>query len=163
MQLDLRLYPDPVLTEICVPIEPTNPEVAELAHEMCAELIPWKAAGLAAPQVGYSWQLFVMRINEQSVICVNPSIDPKSGKLLLEDKEGCLSVPDVIVKVVRWNTIELQYQDLQGRKHFLPLTGFGARVAQHEYEHLQGRTILDHLSGKRLERTLERYNAQQGL
>lgn len=163
MQLELHMYPDPVLSEVCVPIDPQSPETAELAQEMVSNLVPWKAAGLAAPQVGYSWQLFVMRINDLPVICVNPFIDLKDGRLLLEEKEACLSLPGVLVKVVRWNSIELQYHDLQGKKHYSPLTGLAARVAQHEYEHLQGRTILDHLSGKRLERTLERYNAQKGL
>jgi peptide deformylase len=157
VQIDLRLYPDEILSRKCEEVDPTASEVRELASEMMTKLEPWGAMGLAAPQVGYSWRLFVMRAENLLLACVNPRFDKNRAFLLNEEKELCLSIPGIHVPVARYHRIELEYQSLSGEKNYQVLSRWAARCAQHEIDHLDGITILDHLTGDRKKRALERY------
>jgi peptide deformylase len=58
-------------------------------------------------------------------------------------EEGCLSVPDRRELVERYQEVTVQFWDLQGQWHIQTLTGFPARIFQHEYDHLQGTLFLD--------------------
>ncbi|MCL4415565.1 MAG: peptide deformylase [Actinobacteria bacterium] len=115
-----------------------------------------EGVGLAAPQVGKSFQLFITKPTQKSriQIFINPVIISKNHKKqnIEEQKpakksvksrkgiklEGCLSLPNIWGEVERSNEVELSYLDEKGREHVKVFTGFPATIIQHEYDHLQG-------------------------
>jgi peptide deformylase len=97
--------------------------------------------GLAAPQVGMPYRLFVMRTNAQWLVCVNPVI-VRRGADFDTEQEGCLSFPGQFVDVARHRVIDVQYQDESGKTISRTLKGLDARVFAHELDHLQGECIL---------------------
>jgi peptide deformylase len=111
-------------------------EVADLAKDMLKCMFENDGIGLAAPQIGISKRIFVMGNPQQSYICVNPKI--LSGQGQVKDQEGCLSFPGLWLHVNRYETIQVEYQDILGKQHQREFTGLIARVFQHEYDHLDG-------------------------
>jgi len=96
--------------------------------------------GLAAPQVGLRVRLFVMQIDDRKYVCVNPEI-LDHGTETETNEEGCLSFPDLYVKVKRVTEITVRYWDENGEEHNEVLTGLASRCFQHELDHLNGVTF----------------------
>lgn len=103
-----------------------------------------EGAGLAAPQIGISERVTVARIGEEFIPLINPEILWKSEKTVFGE-EGCLSLPNVWLSVPRATDIVLQYFDPKGKEHEKKLSGFDARVVQHEVDHLDGKLIIDYV------------------
>lgn len=105
-----------------------------------------KGVGLAAPQIGESWRVFITRPTEKSAIRVfiNPEISFASPELTdgvpeRDNKlEGCLSIPNVWGKVKRASKIKLAYIDEIGKIHEETFEGFLATIIQHETDHVNG-------------------------
>ena len=106
-------------------------------------------AGLAAPQIGVDLQLLVFGSNTRNprypdrplvppTVLINPVITPQDT-VTENDWEGCLSVPGLRGEVPRWSHIRYQGFDQYGDPIDRTVTGFHARVVQHEYDHLIGR------------------------
>ena len=104
-----------------------------------------EGAGLAAPQIGISERVTVARIGEEFIPLVNPEILWKSEQIVLGE-EGCLSLPNVWLNVPRSTDIILRYVDVKGKEFEKKLSGFDARVVQHEVDHLDGVLIVDYQS-----------------
>ena len=105
--------------------------------------------GLAAPQVGVSKRLIIVglpihRDDEDCPIIamINPIIVSKSPETDIDD-EGCLSLPGITGNIERSKTIDVEWMDIKGRKMKKKIVGFGARVVQHEVDHLDGILISD--------------------
>ncbi len=94
-------------------------------------------AGLAANQISYLDRIVVVWRTTHWVVMVNPVIEILKGKWGLSH-EGCLSRPGVNVKVKRAKRIKVSYYDANSKINNIKLTGFLARVAQHEVDHLNG-------------------------
>lgn len=97
---------------------------------------------IAAPQIGYSNRIFVTKFAEIPVV-----ITPKILQVDTEEDvvlEGCLSVPNTTVPVSRPKEIEVSYVDHLGRPKRKFLKDSVARVFLHEYDHIEGRLIIDH-------------------
>lgn len=107
--------------------------------------------GLAAPQVGRSIRLFITKIGEDKRVFINPEILEYSEETCLIT-EGCISVPGIREEVERPKEVVVKYQDEEGQEYQETFTGILARVIQHEYDHLEGKTFIDRLSN--LRRTL---------
>ncbi|WP_298623991.1 peptide deformylase [uncultured Legionella sp.] len=149
-----------VLTSKAEKIEfPLHPSDKELIVSMKAKLIELGGVGLAAPQVNQSKQIIVIYIPDEARllrdnidstypihVLINPSYEPVQSKGKIEDYEGCYSVSSKAGKVLRYQSINVQYVDEQGREHQQCETGFYARVLQHEIDHLNGVLITDHLT-----------------
>jgi len=108
-----------------------------------------RGIGLAAPQIGESLRLAIVDLSEDlpqegRLLLINPVILEQEGQALGE--EGCLSLPEVYLKVARSTRIVLRYQDLEGREFTREFRDFPARVIQHELDHLEGRVIVDRVS-----------------
>lgn len=104
------------------------------------------AAGIAAPQVGLPFAMALVPADDErtKMICViNPVITRKSVKRSFNE-EGCLSYPDCRVPVWRNQEIEVEFYDQTGEVRTGRVTGFAARVWQHEIDHLNGVTMTDH-------------------
>lgn len=105
-----------------------------------------KGVGLAAPQIGEPWRIFITRPTEKSAIRVfiNPKIARASyaktdGVPERENKlEGCLSIPKIWGRVKRTGELTLHYQDETGAPHREKFTGFIATIIQHETDHTNG-------------------------
>jgi peptide deformylase len=98
--------------------------------------------GLAGPQVAIEQRLLVCRIGERSLSLMNPEVRTAGISGLLT--EGCLSLPDTLVTVLRPERIEVRGYDDRGCRQAFSATGLWARVIQHELDHLNGVLILDH-------------------
>ena len=142
--MNVVLYPDAPLLEKAVPYEDAGPELAALADDMIETMRAHEGVGLAGPQVGLSKRIFVMQEPEHEPRCfINPEIVEKEGEELGE--EGCLSMPRVYGQVPRATRIRLLAMDERGRELDVELTGFAARIVQHEYDHLEGILFPDRL------------------
>ncbi|WP_435257746.1 peptide deformylase [Thioclava sp. FR2] len=147
--LPIVFWPDARLSTRCEAVDPRDPSVAQLAHDMLETMYAAPGRGLAAPQVGVAKRVFVMDIGwkegpKAPVICVNPRILWRSDTAAT-GPEGCLSIPEVVTDVARATEIRLAWTDLSGAEHEEHLTGFAAICAQHEYDHLEGIVTFDRL------------------
>lgn len=116
----------------------SNPLVdpVQLAIDLTETMINSKGVGLAAPQIGISARAFVMSANP--VIAVfNPIIVDQSKETVLLE-EGCLSYPELLVKVKRPRTIKVRFTRPNGEIVTEKYTGITARIFLHELDHLDG-------------------------
>ncbi len=141
--------PAAVLTTPAKPVISFDKKLAQLIADMKDSLIAArnpKGVGLAAPQIGEPWRVFVTRPTESDPIGVfiNPEITSVSetktkGVPGRENKlEGCLSVPHIWGRVKRVVSLTLRWQDEQGRSHEKKFSGFLATIIQHETDHING-------------------------
>lgn len=151
--LDLVLYPKPVLREQSKPIKEITPELEQLFEDMTEAMYVYDGVGLAAPQIGESLQLAIVDVGEGPLILVNPEIIEKSEEKETVE-EGCLSLPDIRVDVMRPEKCVVQALNEKGEKVEYNADGLFARALQHEIDHLNGRLIIDHAST--IQRTLLR-------
>jgi len=137
-------------------------EVEHILAEECQHLISQMmlavsqagGVGIAAPQINHSVRIFIMcsKPNERypdaplmpPTAIINPEILHYSNDTV-KDWEGCLSVPSMRGLVPRHDQIKVRYFDQQGHEHQKELTGFIARIFQHELDHLNGLTFIDQL------------------
>ena len=143
-----------VLSSVALPVEdPTHPKVLNLIQEMKNILIAHGGgAGLAAPQIGVSKQVVICsfdRTPENLQGMINPSYLP-AGEETVESWEGCFSVPLTFVKIARFKTIDATYLTAEGETIAQTLTGFPAKVFQHECDHLKGCLITNHEGDKKV-------------
>jgi peptide deformylase len=147
--LPIRLWPDPVLARRAEPVTAFDASLRLLADDMLETMYAAPGRGLAAPQVGVLRRLFVMDVGWKEgtptpLVIVNPVLSQPSADTAVLG-EGCLSIPEVLADVRRPAEVTLDWQDLEGQLHSARLTGFAARCAQHEADHLDGVLTLDRL------------------
>jgi peptide deformylase len=140
-----------ILYDACLPVDLDNPAVVLALPEVIAELFRamyvGAAVGLAAPQIGVRWQLAVVdtfclhRPRGRKIVLINPCLSGTSS--MVRRKEECLSLPCESGKVSRHARIRVTNSTLGNTTEVLNLTGFLARVVQHEMDHLQGILISD--------------------
>ena len=140
-------YPDPRLRQTCTPVETADESVRALAERMLEVMFDSRGVGLAAPQVGVTVRLLVASpsFEEQDrIVLINPRI--VADDAWEEMEEGCLSFPGVYCKIRRRQTITVESLGLDGDLMTQELEGFGARIVQHEMDHLDGRLLVDRMS-----------------
>lgn len=148
MHQDLKiiLWPDPRLKKMSKPVEAFGDALKALSGRMLELMREAKGVGLAAPQVGLNIRLFVMNATGEPAddrVYVNPVLTDGDGEE--ESEEGCLSLPDIHVNVVRFKQMKMSAHDLDGRPIEEAATGFVARVWQHEFDHLNGTMLTDRM------------------
>lgn len=146
--LRIVCYPDPVLRTRAKPIEAVTDRVRAVARRMIELMHESSGVGLAAPQVGLSWRLFVAnpdRQLDQDRAFVNPVLNNLSRDGL-EQEEGCLSIPGVNGQIVRPQAVTIDALDLDGNPFQLTGNELSARVWQHETDHLDGVLIIDRMA-----------------
>jgi peptide deformylase len=142
-KITIKTYPDPCLLDISEPVEKGTQEVIDTLDRMAELVTQQQGAGLAAPQIGINKRLIVVRIDNRVYQYINPEIIEKSDEVV-EDYEGCLSLPGVILKVPRAKTIKVRVYTLTGKKQTFEAAGLMARVIQHEIDHLDGKLLIDY-------------------
>ena len=158
-KLRIELYPTEVLRTKAPEIE-ANDEIRAVADRMVNLMKGADGIGLAAPQVGLSWRLFVAHvpphegdIDDPDYPCnsvdpqafINPEIIESSNDLEPFD-EGCLSLPGITGEVRRPSRVTMKATDLDGNEITIKASGLLARCWQHEIDHLDGVLILDKMS-----------------
>lgn len=145
--LTIIRYPDPRLKKLSQAVTVFDDELKSLANRMLELMRAAKGVGLAAPQVGINQRLFVMNHTgnpEDDRVYANPVLTPLDGES--ESEEGCLSLPDIHINVIRADKVRLEAQDVDGKPVTLDRDGFEARVWQHETDHLLGVMLTDRMS-----------------
>lgn len=129
---------DPILREEMPRFDFKNPPMDphELAHILAQTMIKNDGFGLAAPQIGLPYRVFVV-IGSPILCCFNPKIvDVSEDELVME--EGCLSYPNLFVKIKRPQVIRIRYTRPDGVTVTEQYQDLTARVMQHELDHLDG-------------------------
>jgi peptide deformylase len=140
----IRQYPDPVLRMRAREVEQFDGDLARLVERMTRLMEDANGAGLAANQVGILRRVFVFYPDPESdpIAVVNPVIT-EPGDEVETDAEGCLSMQGVQVPVERPTRVRLEGRDPEGNELSVELSDLGARIAQHELDHLDGVLILE--------------------
>jgi peptide deformylase len=140
----IRQYPDPALRMRANQVENFDDDLARLVERMTALMRDANGVGLAATQVGILRRVFVFQADEEEepAAVVNPQVEARGSETAAGD-EGCLSIQGVLVSVERPCSVVLTGQDVSGGDYRRELAGPGARVAQHELDHLDGVLMLD--------------------
>lgn len=153
----LRTIGDPVLRQKTRRVTVFDARLEKLAKTMIEVMLREEGVGLAANQVGVLSRLFVWRSPEnedERYVYVNPEIVERS-EACCTDSEGCLSVPGTTMQVSRSEEVTVEAQDLTGKPIRVHLTGFLARIVQHEIDHLEGQLIIDRTSPEERRRVLK--------
>jgi len=145
--LKVVTYPHPVLTERAKEIVRLDDWVEKLVRRMWQIMHERRGVGLAGNQVGLALRLFTFNETgepEDDRVLINPEIIDEQG--WAEGEEGCLSLPEVYVKVRRRRRVVIEGLDLTGKKVQLDLADLPARIMQHELDHLEGTMIHQRIS-----------------
>lgn len=155
MLLPIYLYGQPVLRKVAENVPSDYPELPKLAENMFATMDKASGVGLAAPQVGLALRMFVVdgnglaedypECNGYKRCMINPEIVESSEETDTKD-EGCLSIPGIYEPVKRPTWIVVKYLDENLVEHQERVEGFAARMTLHEYDHLDGKMFIDHVS-----------------
>lgn len=154
MLLPLAYYPDPILRKKAARVEYIDDSLRQLVSDMVETMHANRGIGLAGPQVFHSLMLFVTCVPYQrpdgrwirgrNRVYLNPEIfstGPETGL----SEEGCLSIPNIPFKIERPSLITIAATDLTGARFEETMEGLFAFNFLHEYDHLNGILILDHL------------------
>jgi peptide deformylase len=125
-----------------------TPELRSLLADMADTMAALNGAGLAAPQIGEAWRVVIFGTDAPNprypdaeivprTVLINPELEPL-GSQMQTGWEGCLSVPGMRGLVPRYLQLHYRGVDLQGRPIDRQVSGFHARVVQHEVDHLDG-------------------------
>jgi peptide deformylase len=139
---------DPRLFEVAKPVASFDtPQLHELVQDMQHTMEMLNGAGLAAPQIGIGLQVVIFGVTHNPrypdaeevpyTVLINPKIAPLDQEME-EEWEGCLSVPGMRGLVPRYKRLRYQGYDQYGKTIDRSVSGFHARVVQHECDHLQG-------------------------
>jgi len=148
---DLRIvhYPAAVLRRKARSIGAVDDHVRAVAARMAELMKEAEGVGLAAPQVGLGWRLFVAKPDRDpdtpARVFINPVLKNPSRQTAPRE-EGCLSIPGVYAEVTRPTAITIEALDEHGRPFTLTSDDLAARVWQHETDHLDGVLILDRMT-----------------
>ena len=162
--LPIITLPDPVLRRISTPVETFDAELKRLADDMLDTMYEAPGVGLAAIQVNIPKRLLVLDVSDeedgkQPLVLVNPKI-LRLGDDMRIYEEGCLSLPDVRIDIERPSTLNVAYQDLEGRPHEMAADGLLATAIQHEIDHLDGKLIIDFLTRLKRDMIIRRFKKQ---
>jgi len=161
-KLDIVLYPEQGLREVCTPVKEMTDEIDKLIDDMFYTMYDAPGIGLAAPQIAVQKRIIVVDVsekNDQPIALINPEIIRSAGKISWE--EGCLSLPGIYGKVTRPSDIIVKGMNREGKMVEIEADELLAICLQHEIDHLNGKMFIDHLSGLKRTRALQQFRKQQ--
>ncbi len=143
-ELKIRTLGEPVLKKGVRLVDKVTDHHRKMLSEMARLMYAVSGVGLAAPQVGISEALIVVDGGTGLYKLVNPRIAKATGQQISE--EGCLSVPEVGVRVKRAKSVVVEALDENGKPVMIEVEDLLACIFQHEIDHLNGHLIIDHAS-----------------
>jgi peptide deformylase len=136
-------------------------QIQQIIEDMKSATLDWESTrphevgvALAAIQIDKPLKIVVIRNNfddkddKSFSVFINPEVTKLEGEIE-EDYEGCLSVQDIYGKVPRYSKVRIRALDEQGRQIRVKAEGFLARILQHEIDHINGITFIDHIKNHR--------------
>jgi peptide deformylase len=182
--LPLVIAPDPLLKKVSKPVDKIDDALRGLMKDMVQTMYAERGVGLAAVQVGVLKRVLVMDVdyeieehdhhhhhhgdhcNHNHVTNANPRffVNPEiieSSKDSVSYNEGCLSFPGARSEVIRPSTVVVKYLDFNGAEKTESMTGLLATCIQHEIDHLNGVTFVDHISKVKREMILKKIKKYQ--
>ena len=162
--LPIITLPDPFLRKKSLPVDIIDDALKSFLDDMVETMYHDNGVGLAAVQVGMHKRILVvdpkgmddtMPRSMFPLKVINPEIIVKSEKLCILN-EGCLSVPDEDVDILRPEEVTIKFLDIDAKERVIECTGWFARILQHEIDHLDGKTIVDYVSGLKKDMILRR-------
>jgi peptide deformylase len=149
-KLPIVLAPDPVLKQICQPVDVIDDDVRARLDDMFDTMYAAPGIGLSAPQVADGRRLIVCDVardgeGPQAYRMINPEITWQSEEQV-QAEEGCLSIPDHYGEVSRFREIKVTYLDPEGESQELEANGLLSACLQHEIDHLDGVLFIDYLT-----------------
>lgn len=163
MILPIVAYGHPVLRKIAHDITPDYPGLEKLIEDMWETMYASSGVGLAAPQVNRDIRLFVVDTEQMfrnmdeeekaeypgdqgiKELFINAHIEELEGDEWPYN-EGCLSIPKIREDIFRQEIVKLSYIDATFTNHTKTFTGISARVVLHEFDHIEGKLFIDHIS-----------------
>jgi peptide deformylase len=156
--VELIKFTDPALRKVPETFDFEVGNAKELADTLWEECRRLKGLGLSANQVGIDSKVFVMGVDEKNRKNVfNPQVISVSKDTELA-REGCLSYPGLWLSVKRPKEVTLSYQTVDGTHVVETFIGLQARIAQHEFDHMEGLNFSDHVSQLKLDMALKSLN-----
>lgn len=157
---DIIALPNPHLRKKSQRVGIITPAIKQVINDMIDATVNWDESrehevgvALAAVQIDQLYRIVVVRNDYDNkedltfTTFINPEIVKLEGEIV-EDYEGCLSVPDVYGKVPRYNKVRIKALDINGKPIRVTAEGFLARIFQHEIDHTQGIVFIDHIKDK---------------
>ena len=134
---------NPILRQSAIEFDFNNDvEPEKLATEMAPIMFEYNGIGLAAPQVGSNYRMFLIGDPEQALACFNPKVVSMSEELVY-GTEGCLTFPGLFLRIGRPKEVVAEFTDLHGKEQTMTFTDIMARCYCHELEHLDGILYTD--------------------
>lgn len=154
---DIIVVPEPNLRRRSQRVGVITDDIKQLIADMIKATVDWEdsrdheaSVGLAGVQVNQLYRIFLVRndyediSNKNFTVFINPEIVKRIGPMV-EDYEGCLSVPDIYGKVPRYSSVKVKALNEQGESFRVTADGFLARILQHETDHTNGILFVDHI------------------
>lgn len=156
--MELLKFTDPALRNVPSAFDFDSQDAKELADTLWNECRRLQGLGLSANQVGIDAKVFVMGTDEANRKNIfNPQVISVSKETELA-REGCLSYPGLWLSVKRPKEVTLSYQTVTGEHVVERFVGLQARIAQHEFDHMEGLNFSDHVSQLKLDMALKSLN-----
>jgi len=171
MELPLAYYRDPVLRRKTAKVNGIDDELRQLVADMIETLHVYDGVGIAAPQVHHSLALFITCVPTQrggkwsqgsDRVFINPQILETSQETQVTS-EGCLSIPNLYLNIIRPKKITIQAVDMEGNPFQETFKGFEAANFLHEYDHLNGILIVDRLEKDERKELISLFQTSQGV
>lgn len=169
MNLPIYLYGHPVLRKTSTDVPHDYPELRQLIDDMFETMYRSEGVGLAAPQIGRNIRLVVIDASpmgetfpecvDRKLTLINPVVEILPDGEHCSRGEGCLSFPGLSENVARTEKIRLKWLDENFTPHDEVISGFLARIVQHECDHLEGILYIDHISPIRKQLIRSKLNA----
>jgi len=144
--IPIRTLPDPVLKQKAKKVPGIDPSIRKLIDDMWDTLYEANGVGLAAPQVGVSLRLVVIRMPEEDseeIVLINPEVIKRSGEREIEER--CLSIPGYAGKVKRAVSVTVKARDENWKEIRIKANELLAQALEHEIDHLSGILYVDRL------------------
>ena len=156
----IRTFGDPVLKAVAAPVSDVDGKIARLVDDMFDSLYSTdNGCALAAPQIGVQKQVVVWDVDEVPMALVNPVVVESDGEFVYS--EGCLSIPELYVDILRPNRVLVRGVSLDGEEVEIEADEFLGRVFQHEIDHLNGVLMFDRMTPDQRREAMAEYRRIQ--
>ena len=142
--LEIQKYPKPVLRKRCEELKEITEETLKLAEEMKKKMITTEGIGLAGNQIGVEKRIIVVQTEKGPEVFFNPRILKISKENEFSD-EGCLSLPNMYLKIRRAKEVLVEAQDIDKKIVQIEARDLPARIFQHEIDHINGKLIINRI------------------
>lgn len=158
----LRIDPDPILYKKLDPFDfNCGLDPKDIERVMISIMEKESGIGISANQVGFDQRVIIIKPKDQKPFAMfNPEIVNIEEESV--DEEGCLSFPNLFIKISRPNSVTVKYLDTEAKECIITLSGYDAKCVQHEIDHLDGITFTKKVSKLKLDLAVKKQRKLNG-